>query len=141
MSALTEIARRLRTTIESLASELPDSGAIENTELFPAWSGNGVGYLVGDRVRYNGYLYKVLQSHTSQEGWTPESAPSLFARVLIPDPEGEIPEWVTPTSTSFYNTGDKVHYKTFDDPVYECLIDNCVWSPVEYAVAWRLVTE
>ena len=34
-------------------------------------------------------------------------------------------------------TGDKVHYKTIDDPVYVSLIDNNVWSPEAYPAGWQ----
>lgn len=36
-------------------------------------------------------------------------------------------------------TGDKVHFTTADDPVYESLIDNNVWSPESYPQGWREV--
>ena len=53
-------------------------------------------------------------------GWSPEDAPSLFAKLLIPD-EDVIPEWEQPDSTNPYMKGDKVTYKGV---VYESLIDN-----------------
>ncbi len=140
MSGLITRARHLRHTIETLAMNLDDKDALDNTELFAVWSGNGVSYAVGDRVRYNEVLYKVLQNHTSQEGWTPESAPSLFARVLIPDP-GDIPVWEQPSSTNPYMKGDKVHYPTIDSPIYESLVDNNVWSPSAYPAGWKEVNE
>lgn len=138
--SLVERARALRHTIESLATVLTDEVATENVELFPAWNGNGVSYTTGDRVRYNGVLYKVLMDHTSQEGWTPEVSPSLFARVLIPDPE-VIPVWEQPESTNGYMTGDKVYYPTADDDIYESLVDNNVWPPSAGDTLWRLISD
>ena len=136
MSGLITRARILRATIENLAITLDDEVAAENAELFPKWSGNGVNYITGDRIRYEGILYKVLMNHTSQEGWTPESAPSLYAKVLIPDPD-VIPVWEQPDSTNPYMRDDKVHYPTLEDPVYISLIDNNVWSP-DVTTAWAL---
>lgn len=72
--------------------------------LFPQWDGNGIEYAVGFKCRYNGILYKVLQAHVSQETWNPVDAPSLFAKVLIPDPS-IIPEWEQPESTNPYIKG------------------------------------
>ena len=115
-----------------------DEDAVVTPELYPKWSGEGVHYIVNDRVRYNGILYKVLQPHTSQPDWTPDTAVSLFARILNPDPE-VIPVWEQPDSTNPYMTGDKVHYPTADDPVYESLIDNNVWSPEAYPAGWKEV--
>lgn len=132
-------ARELRTVIEGLSVSLEDAQAIEAVELFPAWKAD-TEYIVGDRVRYNGVLYKVLQGHTSQDGWTPDESPSLFARVLIPDPE-QIPVWEQPDSTNAYMTGDKVYFPTAEDDIYESLIDNNVWSPVDYPAGWKIVNE
>ena len=95
MRDLVETARHLRTTIEKLSSSLEDSEAIENVELFPKWNGDGINYVIGDRVKYEGILYKVLMDHISQNSWTPTDAPSLFAKVLIPDPD-VIPVWEQP---------------------------------------------
>ena len=137
MGNLTERARELRRTIEALAENLDDVAAAESVELFPVWSGDGVDYKAGDRVRYDGVLYKVLQNHTSQPGWNPVAAVSLFAEVLIPDPD-VIPVWRQPDSTNPYMTGDKVHYPGEDDSVYESTIDNNVWSPADYPAGWRV---
>ena len=137
MSKITDKAKRLRATIEILAENLDDEAAIDAVELFQNWA-VGVEYEKDERVRYNGVLYKVLQSHTSQEDWTPDTASSLFARVLIPDPEA-IPVWEQPDSTNPYMKGDKVHYPTADDDIYESTVDNNVWSPVDYPDGWKIV--
>ena len=64
---------------------LTDEQAAKAPRLYPAWK-ESKSYTVGERIRYNGILYKVLQAHTSQEDWTPDVAVSLFAKVLISDP-------------------------------------------------------
>lgn len=138
MSELIERARALRKKTEALAESLDDTEAADFKELFPSWDGNGREYKAGERVRYVGILYKVLQDHTSQPGWTPEAAPSLFAEVLIPDPE-VIPVWKQPDSTNPYMKGDRVHYPGENDPVYESTIDNNVWSPADYPQGWSEV--
>lgn len=125
---IVEHARRLRPLIEAAAASLPDEAALQGVELFPEWDGNGRQYVTGERVRYGGILYRVLQDHTSQEAWTPEAAVSLFARVLIPDP-GEIPEWVQPGSTNPYMQGDKVRH---NEKVWVSDVDNNVWEPGVY---------
>lgn len=129
---LVELARKLRPIIEKAAMQLEDADAIEGVQLFPAWSAEAA-YLVGDRVRYNNILYKCLQNHAAQESWTPEAAPSLWARVLIPDPD-VIPEWIQPDSTNPYQIGDKV---TYNGQTYESTIANNVWAPDVYG--WVLV--
>ena len=137
MSQITDKARRLRATIEILAQNLDDGAASSAAELFPNWS-VGTKYEKDERVRYNGILYKVLQSHTSQADWTPDTAFSLFARVLIPEPE-VIPVWEQPDSTNPYMKGDKVYYPTAEDDIYESVVDNNVWSPSDYPDGWKIV--
>lgn len=122
-----ERARFLRKIIEGLSSNMTDENALEAKELFPLWE-DGKDYLVDDRVRYNDVLYKCLIGHTSQSDWTPDNSVSLWARVLIPDPE-VIPEWVQPESTNPYMKGDKV---THNGKTWVCTIDNNVWEPGVY---------
>ena len=61
--------------------------------------------------------------------------PSLFARVLIPDPE-VIPEWVQPDSTNPYAKGDKVRHS---GSVWVSDIDGNVWEPGVYG--WTRMLE
>lgn len=129
---------KLRELIERASAMLPDEEAAEGPALFPAWA-VGKSYIVGDRICYGEKLYKVVQAHTSQTDWTPDVTPALFVEVAKP---GEIPVWVQPTGAQdAYNTGDKVHYPDADSPVYESLIDNNVWSPIDYPTGWELKGE
>lgn len=104
-----------------------DEMSLQVPNLYPTWR-VGVEYALGDRVLYEDVLYKVITAHTSQETWTPVDAPSLFAKILIPD-ENAIPEWEQPDSTNPYMTGDKVMY---DGKVWVSVVDNNVWIPSEY---------
>lgn len=122
-----EHARHLRAMIEKAANSLTDNEALQAVELFPAWAA-GKAYSVDERVKYKDVLYKVLQAHTSQVGWEPYVAVSLFAKVLIPDP-GEIPEWEQPGSTNPYMAGDKVRH---NNKVWISIVDNNVWEPGVY---------
>lgn len=122
-----EHARHLRAMIEKAAISLTDNEALQAVELFPEWAA-GKAYSVDERVKYNDVLYKVLQAHTSQAGWEPDVAVSLFAKVLIPDP-GEIPEWEQPGSTNPYMAGDMVRH---NEKVWVSDIDNNVWEPGVY---------
>lgn len=125
--------------IEQMADMLDDEEAASVPQAFKEWQPD-TAYQVGDRRRFEDVLYKCLQAHTSQEGWEPNQAPSLWARILNPDPE-VIPVWEQPDSTNPYMTGDKVHYPDAEGPVYESTIDNNVWSPEAYPAGWQLVEE
>lgn len=125
-----------KNTYQTKLRSISDGAALKMTEVFPHWNGNSKEYVKGDKVLYNDVLYKVLQNHTSQEGWTPTSAPSLFAKVLTS--EGEILDWEQPDSTNPYMKGDKVRY---NGKVYESLIDNNVWAPDAYPLGWKEIEE
>lgn len=125
-----------KNTYQTKLRSVSDGAALKMPEVFPHWSGNSKEYVKDDKVLYNDVLYKVLQNHTSQEGWTPTSAPSLFAKVLTS--EGEILDWEQPDSTNPYMKGDKVRY---NGKIYESVIDNNVWSPEAYPQGWKEVEE
>ena len=131
----------LNINFNGLLPNLSDEQALQVPLMFPKWQ-EGKEYVVGDRVLYLGVLYKVLQAHTSQQGWEPDIAPSLFAKnLIVKDENGEqvdIPEWVQPDSTNPYMIGDKV---IFEGKVYQSLIDNNVWSPTDYPQGWEEVNE
>ena len=118
------------------AVSLPDEEAVEVVELFEVWKPDTY-YEVNIRLRYGDKLYRVVQSHTSQSDWAPDITPALYTEVAKP---GEIPVWKQPTGVQdAYNTGDKVHYPTIDDPVYMSIIDTNIWSPEAYPQGWQLV--
>ena len=131
---LKELAQKLRPYIEKAAISLTDEDALEAVNLFHSWREDEQ-YTVDDRVNFEGILYKCLQAHTSQADWTPAAAPSLWAKVLIPD-ANIIPEWEQPDSTNAYMRGDKI---IFEGVIYESLIDNNIWSPAVYPAGWQQV--
>ena len=56
--------------------EVADNTALRMVEFYPEWA-SGVAYTTGYKVQRSGKLWRCLQDHTSQDGWEPESAPSL----------------------------------------------------------------
>ena len=119
-------ARQLRPIIEKAAESLPDEDALSAVVLFPAWAVD-TAYTLGERIRYDGKLYRCEQAHTSQTGWEPPNVPALWTEVAKP---GEIPVWKQPTGAQdAYMTGDKVWYPEKDTTVYVSTIDNNTWPP------------
>lgn len=114
---------------------LSDEEALTVAVIFPEWSADSadsVNYKKDDRVRYGDTLYKCLQGHTSQDSWTPDAAPSLWARV--DDPTIEWPEWVQPTgSTDAYPKGAKV---THNGKKWISDLDANVWEPGTPSSNW-----
>ena len=142
MMTIIEKARELRALIEkamTVTTSLTEEEAIAATCMYPHWSGDSIAYVKGQRVQYDGTLYTVLQAHTSQAGWKPTAAPSLFAKVLIPDPS-VVPEWEQPDSTNPYMKGDKVKH---NGKTWVSLVDNNVWEPgvTGTAALWQEVAE
>lgn len=69
----------VRAQINTLAVD--DATALRMVAYYPEWTA-GTAYAVGDRLAYNGDLYKVLQAHTSQETWLPGTGTeSLYTRI------------------------------------------------------------
>ena len=124
---LTDYAKKMRGFIEKAVQGLDTYDSLEAVSLYPKWI-TGKNYSVGERIRYNGVLYLVLHSHVSQDSWTPDISPSLFARVLIPD-ENTISDWVQPDSTNPYMAGDTVSH---NDKTWTSDVDNNVWEPGVY---------
>ena len=119
-----ELAYKLRQLIVKASASLSDTDALEAVELFPRWS-DSAEYVTGDRVSYEGILYKCLQNHTSQPSWTPDASPSLWVRV--DDPGEEWPEWRQPTgSTDAYAKGAKVSH---NEKHWISDVDGNVWEP------------
>ena len=126
--------KHIRALIEQAAKSLSDEDALTGIELFPAWQVDTL-YEVNDRIRYNGKLYRVVQTHTSQEQWPPDLTPALWTEVAEP---GTIPVWRQPAGAQdAYMQGDKVHYPDENGPVYISIIDYNTWAPDVYG--WDLV--
>lgn len=118
-----------------------DEQALEVQILYPNWEDlkYGTTLKVGDRVNYDGILYNVIQEHQKQSTWNPVDAPSLFAKVLIPE-SSVVPEWEQPSSTNPYMMGDKV---THNGLTWLSLVDSNVWEPgvVGTEDLWEQITE
>ncbi|MEY8380812.1 carbohydrate-binding protein [Ileibacterium valens] len=107
-----------------MLAQMSDEQALEIKPLYPEWQAD-ISLKAGERIRHKDVLYRVLTAHITQETWTPDQAPSLFAKILIEDPT-VIPEWEQPDSTNGYSIGDQV---THNGKTYKSLVDNNVWEP------------
>lgn len=106
----------------------------------------GALYKVNDKFTHNGKVYEVIQAHTSQADWLPESTPALYKEYLnveIKNDDGSttevVAEFKKPTGAhDAYKKGDKV---LFNGKIYKSVINNNAYSPEEYAQGWEEVTE
>lgn len=78
--SLTEVQEMMvRAQINTLVVD--DATALRMMAYYPDWAA-GTAYAAGDRLVYNGGLYKVLQAHTSQDTWLPGTGTeSLYTRI------------------------------------------------------------
>jgi len=123
----------IKATIQSMVfeSELSADEVTAILSLYPMWEIDKEYSKLNELYVYNGVLYKVLQTHTSQSTWTPDVAVSLFANVT---PAGVIPLWVQPDSTNPFMKGDQVE---FEGHIWESKIDTNTWSPKGYPGGWK----
>lgn len=135
---LTNKQKELIGMLKGTLPTAPDEVALQHADWYPVWRSD-IHVKTGDRLTYDSILYRCLQEHDTQEAWTPESAPSLWAKVLIPDLD-VIPAWEQPDSTNAYSKGDKVSH---NGKTWESLVNNNVWEPgaVGTESLWREVTE
>lgn len=135
------------------AKSLPDAYALEVPALYDEWIAGQTYYgpdqetgYAGDRIRYKGVLYKVLQGHVSQAEWTPDTASSLYVKVL-PGQDGNEPEdgsyaeWEQPGPENGYSMGDRVSH---NGKIWESTFDGAnVWEPGAQGTEalWKDVTE
>lgn len=133
-----EAAERTRPLTESEVSrmliaqqinmlEVDNNTALRMVAFYPEWA-SGQSYTAGYKVQRNGKLWRVLQAHTSQAGWEPENAASLWTEICeshagtLEDP---IPYSgnMALESGKYYSQNGKVYRCTRDtgNPVYNAL--------------------
>ena len=106
------------------SGSIDDVTASEQSALFSEWA-PGVKYAVGQLRRYGDTLYRCVQEHTSQEGWEPDKAASLWSATS--DPAEEWPEWSQPIGAhDAYSAGAKVSH---DGKHWTSDLDGNVWEP------------
>ena len=137
-----QAAEQFRKALQMFAASLSDEKAMEVATIYDPWV-EGKAYAVGDFLTYgensvgDPQLYKVVQAHSSQPDWKPDTTPALYVAIGL-DEKG-YPVWSQPTGAhDAYNKGDIVDY---NGTLYRSLIDGNVYSPDAYPAGWELYTE
>lgn len=137
-----QAAEQFRKALQMFAASLSEEKAMEVATIYDPWA-EGKAYAVGDFLTYgensvgDPQLYKVVQVHTSQADWKPDTTPALYVAIGL-DEQG-YPVWSQPTgSHDAYNNGDIVEY---NGTLYQSLIDGNVYSPDAYPAGWEIYTE
>lgn len=137
-----EQAEAIREAMDAAGATLTEEQAIECVRLYRPWE-VGKAYTAGEYMTFgvnsvgDPQLYKVVQSHTSQEDWKPDITPALYDAIGL-DADG-YPVWSQPTGAhDAYNKGDIVNY---NGVLYESVIDGNVYSPEAYPAGWAVYAE
>lgn len=137
-----QAAEQFRKAMQMYAQTLTDEQAMEIATVYPAYE-VGRAYSAEELLTYDvndvgdPQLYRVVQAHTSQEEWKPDSTPALYTPIGLSE-EG-YPVWSRPTGAhDAYNAGDIVDYNGI---LYKSLIDGNIWAPDEYPAGWEAYTE
>ena len=115
------------------SANLTDEQAMQIADLYPDWAAMKA-YAADEIVKFGvnadgeTQLYKVIQAHTSQADWTPDTAASLYKKIGFTD-EG-VSIWTQPLgATDAYMKGDVV---SFENQLWKSTVDNNVWQPGVY---------
>ena len=137
-----QMAEQLRKALQMYATSLPEEKILQVSTIFNKWE-SGKLYDINDIVSFgtNGVgdpqLYKVVQAHTSQDDWKPDTASTLFSPIGLDD-SGH-PVWSQPTGAhDAYNIGDIVNYNRV---LYKSLIDGNTYSPEVYPAGWEVLND
>ena len=85
----------------------------------------GISVQVGDVYACDGFLWRCIQAHTTQTGWEPDKAASLWAAAA--DPAETWPAWSQPTGAhDAYSAGDRVSH---NGKHWTSDADGNVWEP------------
>ena len=130
-----QVMEAVKKMLKSSTDELSDEEALDVAALFPTWASKvqeGKEVPAGQRLWYDGRLWKVISPHTPLANWTPDVSPSLFVEVSIE----EIRDITDPIPAEYpFMRGELGRWK---DHIYESNIDNNVWTPDAYPAGWTL---
>ena len=107
--------------VKKIRETLTDEVALDNIAFYPDWE-VGMVLSVGNRVEYEGKLYKVVQAHTAQADWQPDLLPSLFEPIDIVN-EGSLEKPIIAAIGMTYFK-DKYYLDETDGKVYLCNRDD-----------------
>lgn len=129
------IAKQVNRALQMMAQNLnlPDTNAMEIADLYEEYvvgKTYPIGYIFKHGVNADGetQLYSVLQEHTAQADWTPDTTPALYKPIGFTD--AGVPIWTQPLgAVDAYQRGDEV---CWENAIWVSEIDNNVWQPGVY---------
>jgi hypothetical protein len=114
-------ANKIINALKNLREELSDEKALDYTVLYPSWKTNKE-LKLGDRVKHNERLYKVIQEHITQSDWTPDKALTLFEPIDLVN-EGSMSKPIVAAIGMTYFK-DKYYLDETTGKIYLCTRDD-----------------
>ena len=116
---------KMRAVIEKAVQSLDDKTALTAVRLFPAWADlltenyefTTEDVAKGFRCKHGDVLYKVIQPHVIQAGWSPDLAPAIFVAVNETN-AGSIEDPIPAVAGMEYK---KDLYYIYNDVIYLCI--------------------
>lgn len=115
-------SERILPILRRVLPSLDDEEALSMAAYFPEWD-SGKSVIEGERLLRNGELWRARQSHTTQAGWEPENAPTLWERVALPSEAGTQDDPIAYTPGMELEEGK---YYSEDGVLYLCIRDTGV---------------
>lgn len=127
--------------VNESAPNLTDEQALSVSLLFEEWV-VGKEYIKDHIVRYNNELYRIGQTHTSQEQWKPgdEGTIALYSHITITEEGYEV--WKAWDGVSGMYAEGQIVEDPNDGQLYKSKIPNNVWGPPsQQSTYWELYKE
>lgn len=138
---LNQLQKATMLFVNETAPNLTDEQALSTPLLFDEWIKNKK-YKKDYIVRYNGELYRIGQTHTSQEQWKPgdEGTTALYSHISITGEGYEV--WKPWDGVSGIYTEGQIVEDPNDGNLYKSKIANNVWGPPSQQLTyWELYKE
>lgn len=129
---MSDIARVLALTVNTLALSVSDEDALQMKSIYPQWE-SLVGKAVkkDEKMQYDGRLWKVLQDHTVQEQYKPGTGTESLYTEVVESAAGTLEDPIPYNNNmelengKYYSQGGVVYKCTRDtgQPVYNPLAD------------------
>ena len=78
-----EMIQKNKERLNELLRTMDDANAVRFYLFYPRWNIDAA-YAAGERIHYNGHLYRVLEDHVSAEGMEPGVDEEKYCKIEIP---------------------------------------------------------
>lgn len=118
-----DIALKVVDYLKNTRNIITEEMALNYVALYPNWEKQiGKELIVGERVEFEDRLYKVITTHTAQETWAPNVAPTLFEPIDVVNEGTLVNPIIAAAGMTYFK--DKYYLDETDGKVYLCTRDD-----------------